>query len=210
MKYEWKKIDKQLYLPDETPVIVEVPKMKYFVIDGKGNPNTSSQFQEDLQALYSVSYGVKMFPKSGVVPENYYEYTVFPLEGIWDMGSKPEDLSNLNKEDFIYSLMIRQPDFVNDKLASEVIEKSKQRKKLKALDKIRFVEIEDGLCVQMLHLGSYDDELKSFVKMNEFCLKNDLKRKGHNHREIYLSDPRRVEVSKLRTVLRMFVERSNN
>jgi hypothetical protein len=210
MKYEWKKIEKDLYLPKERPTLITIKPMPFFVIEGKGDPNTSEDFKEAVQALYSLSYGVKMMPKSGTMPVGYYEYTVFPLEGIWDMSEAPTDLYNLDKDKFEYSLMIRQPDFVSKEVAHEVIEKTKKKKDILSLNKVHFEMIEDGLCVQMMHIGSYDDEPKSFALMDQFCKDNDLERTSHTHREIYLSDPRKVSKDKMRTVVRIMVKPKTN
>jgi hypothetical protein len=207
MKREWKKEEKNIYLPKEKPVLINIPKMKYFVVDGKGDPNNSPEFQDAMQALYSLSYGIRMMPKNGVTPEGYYEYTVYPLEGVWDIDDKTKGFSKMDKSNLVYSVMIRQPDFVDNALANDVLEKTKKKKDIKSLDKAKFQEIEDGLCVQMLHIGPYDDEPESFAKMEQFCIDNNLRRKSLTHREIYLSDPRKTDQSKLRTVLRIWVEK---
>jgi hypothetical protein len=208
MKYEWKKEEKDLYLPQSKPTIIKVPKMNFFVIDGEGDPNTSEEFSDAIGALYSLSYGVRMMPKSGTTPKGYFEYTVYPLEGVWDMKvDENTDFVKLNKSKFIYSLMIRQPDFVDKKLASDILEKVRNKKPNKLLDKVRFESIEDGLCVQMMHIGSYDDEPKSFNEMLKYCEENGYVRKCHNHREIYLSDFRKVDKDKLKTVVRFWIEK---
>lgn len=207
MKYEWKKNEKNIYLPKEEPTLIDIPKMKYLVVDGKGDPNTSKEFQENIQALYSLSYGIKMAPKSGMNIDGYYDYTVYPLEGVWSFDDEVADFSVIDKNHFVYSLMIRQPDFVTEDLFNEIKEKVKKKKDLSSLDKVRFETIEDGLSVEMMHVGSFDDEKKSFEKMEEFCEKNNLKRTSHSHREIYLSDFNKTEKSKLKTVLRFKVEK---
>ncbi|AOT71551.1 GyrI-like domain-containing protein [Geosporobacter ferrireducens] len=205
-KVDYKKTYKEFYLPPQKPVMTNIPEMKFFMIDGKGDPNGEA-FGEVVQALYSLAYGVKMMPKSGVTPGGYYEYTVFPLEGVWNMDSGAKDFSLLDKDKFIYTVMIRQPEFVTDQLAIEMIEKTKKKKPNPVLDNVCFGSIEEALCVQMMHVGSYDEEPVSFAKMEEFCIENGYKRIGHAHREIYLSDPRKTEVSKLKTVLRFRVEK---
>lgn len=103
--------------------------------------------------------------------------------------------------------MIRQPEFVTDQLAAEILEKTKKKKPNPALDRVRFGCIEEGICIQMMHMGSYDDEPASFARMESFCLENGFKRIEHTHREIYLSDPRKTEAHKLKTVLRFKAEK---
>lgn len=207
MKYEWKKSEKNIYLPKEVPTLIEMPKMNYFIIDGEGDPNTSAEFAEAIQALYSLSYGIRMLSKSDNPPKDFFEYTVYPLEGIWDMKvDEHTDFSKLDKNKFIFSLMIRQPSFVDKKLALEIIEKTKKKKYLPGLDKARFETIDGCMCVQMMHIGSYDDEPKSFDKMLKFCEEHNLMRTTHQHREIYISDPRKVDAAKRKTTLRINVK----
>ncbi|HRS21697.1 MAG TPA: GyrI-like domain-containing protein, partial [Clostridia bacterium] len=110
MKYEWKKQDKGLYLPKNQPEIVMVPPMRFFMLDGRGNPN-NEDFADAIGVLYSLAYAVKMMPKKGAAPEGYYEYSVFPLEGVWDLAPEARELEVLDKDSLIYTIMIRQPDF---------------------------------------------------------------------------------------------------
>ncbi|PKM87704.1 MAG: hypothetical protein CVU87_09110 [Firmicutes bacterium HGW-Firmicutes-12] len=205
MKYEWKKQAKELYLPKNEPGIIVVPSMKYFMLDGKGNPN-SDEFSEAIGVLYSLSYAVKMMPKKGATPQGYFEYTVFPLEGIWDLADEAKGLEKLDKDNLIYTIMIRQPDFVTKELAQEVIKNTKQKKPHPLLDKVRFATIEEGKCVQMLHVGPYENEPCSFAKMEEFCKANNLMRISKTHKEIYLSDARKTTPEKLKTVLRIQIK----
>ncbi len=174
--------------------------------DGHGNPNGDA-FADAVGVLYALSYAIKMMPKKGVTPEGYYEYSVFPLEGVWDLAEEARGLDKLDKDKLIYTLMIRQPDFVTDDLAQAVIEQTKKKKPNPLLDKVRFTELEEGLCVQMLHIGSYDDEPHSFAKMEQYCDLNGLKRLSKIHREIYLSDARKTVPDKLKTVLRFNVDK---
>ncbi|MCT4509041.1 MAG: GyrI-like domain-containing protein [Tepidibacter sp.] len=207
MKYEWRKQAKNLYLPKNKPEIITVPSFKFFMIEGKGNPN-SEDFSEAIKVLYSLSYTMKMLPKKGILPEGYFDYTVFPLEGIWDLAEEARILDSLDKSKLIYTIMIRQPDFVTDTLAQEVIEIVKKKKPHPLLDKVKFNSLEDDLCVQMLHLGSYDDEPKTFSIMENYCTQNNLKRSSKIHREIYISDARKTQPDKLKTILRFKVEPS--
>jgi hypothetical protein len=206
MKYEWKKVDKNIYLPKTKPEIIDLPEMRYLMLDGEGNPN-GPEFAEAIEALYSVSYGVRMSHKSGNIPEGYYEYTVFPLEGIWDLAEEARGKDTLDKDKLIYTLMIRQPDFLTDEILEYIIEKIKKKKNNKLIDKIRFEPLNEGLNVQMMHIGSYDDEPQSFKIMEEFCTENGLERIDKRHKEIYISDFRKTAPEKLKTVLRFKVKR---
>lgn len=195
MKYEWKKQEKNLYLPKSEPQIITIPKHKFFAIKGEGNPN-GKEFVEKVGVLYSLAYAVRMMPKSGFTPEGYFEYTVYPLEGVWENS----DVSD--KSTYIYTIMIRQPDFVTDHVVAKAIEITKKKKPNLLLDKVFFFEMEDGLSVQMLHHGDYDNEPQSFAEMLKFMEKNDLVCNNDTHREIYLNDPSKTERNKLKTVLR--------
>lgn len=205
VKYEWRKSDKALYLPKSKPELIEVPPMKYLMLNGKGNPN-DPEFAETIEALYSVSYGIRMSHKSETIPEGYYEYTVFPLEGIWDLEEEARGLEIIDKDKLIYTLMIRQPEFLTEEFAQTIIDKVKKKKPNKLLKNIKLGSIDEGLNVQMMHIGSYDDEVKSFNLMEEFCSNNNLIRTDKTHKEIYISDFRKVDPIKLKTVLRFKVK----
>lgn len=206
MKYEWRKKEKELYLPKENPIVVEVPEQKFIMLRGSGDPN-DKEFTEAIGVLYSLAYAIKSMPKKGIVPEGYFDYTVFPLEAIWDKGEKSKYSDILIKEDLVYTMMIRQPDFVTQDLLDKAINIVKKKKAHNLLEKIRFESINEGLCVQMLHVGSYDNEPESFDIMSEFCKRNNLIRKSNVHREIYISDARKVSPDSLKTVLRFEVKR---
>ncbi|MCI9976139.1 GyrI-like domain-containing protein [Clostridioides difficile] len=206
MKYEWRKKEKELYLPKENPILVEVPEQKFIMLRGSGDPN-DKEFTEAIGVLYSLAYAIKTMPKKGIVPEGYFDYTVFPLEAIWDKGEKSKYSDILIKEDLVYTMMIRQPDFVTQDLLDKAINIVKKKKAHNLLEKIRFESINEGLCVQMLHVGSYDNEPESFDIMSEFCKRNNLIRKSNVHHEIYISDARKVSPDSLKTVLRFEVKR---
>lgn len=204
-KVDYKKDFKEIYLPPTKPVVVDVPPMPYIMISGTGDPN-GDEFGIATQALYSLSYAVKMSYKSSDIPTGYYEYTVFPLEGIWDLVDKTKPLTD--KSNYAYTMMIRQPDFLTDELFYRFLEQTKKKKPNPFLDKAVFGSITDGLCCQIMHHGSYDAEHESFKKMDDYCIENGYVRIDLTHREIYLSDPRRTETSKLKTVLRYRIAKS--
>lgn len=206
MMHEWKKQEKNLYLPKQVPEIITIPKQMFFMLNGKGNPNSNS-FAEKIGVLYSLAYAVKMMPKQGYTPQGYFEYTIYPLEGLWDLTEEGKKSETLNKDEFLYTIMIRQPDFVTKEVVDKAFETVRKKKPHPLLDSVIYDAIEDGLSVQMLHIGSYDNEPLSFKQMDDFIVKNDLERRSLKHREIYLSDARKVEPDKLKTVLRYTVGR---
>ena len=203
MKHEWKKAEKKFYLPGTEPEFIKIPPFRFFSIEGKGNPNDKF-FAEYIGVLYSLSYAVKMSPKNGLAPENYFDYTVYPLEGIWDISeeAKKNPIEKFDKSSLVFNLMIRQPDFVTDAIAEEIIDMTRKKKPHPLLQKVIFNSLTESSCVQMMHVGSYDDEPASFKNMEDFCIKNNFTHETRRHREIYLSDARKVSPEKLKTVLR--------
>ena len=171
---------------------------------GKGNPNQEG-FRTDVEALYTLSYGIRMLPKKGVTPEGFVEYTVFPLEGIWDLDEEGRKMKELNKDHLIYKLMIRQPEFVTEDLFQKVLETARKKKPDLPLERVKFETWEDGLCVQMMYVGSYDEEPKTFRVMEQFCKNENLVRTDLTHKEIYITDPRKTSPEKAKTVLRFQV-----
>lgn len=204
-KYEWRKNDKNIYLPKQKVEILNLKPMKYYTIEGVGNPN-SEQFSEKIGILYAMSYGIRMSYKSSDPIKDYYEYTVFPLEGIWDLVDHSIEFTAHTKNNLKYKLMIRQPDFLSEEDALKNIERVSNKKFHKYSKDVKFEVIDEGLCAQMMHVGSYDDESKTFKIIDEFLSDNNYKRTTLVHKEIYISDFRRVEASKLKTVLRVFIE----
>ena len=207
MKYEWKKEEKYYYSPPNRPMLIDVPPYKYYTIKGNGNPNCSF-FEECVQALYAASYTIRMSYKKGLEPDGFYEYTVYPLEGIWDISEEAKKSFNgiINKDELVFNLMIRQPHFVSKEFAEMAKEWALKKKANPHIEELEFVEITEGKCIQMMHFGSYDNEPESFAIMENYCSKNQLTRKSMQHKEIYISDPRKVAPEKLKTVLRFEVE----
>jgi len=203
MAHEWKKTEKEIYLPGIKPEFKVIPPFRFFSIKGHGDPNDKT-FAEYIGVLYSLSYGVKMSPKKGFAPSGYFEYAVYPLEGVWDISeeAKKSQSAKLDKSSLVFNLMIRQPDFVTVDFASDIISKTKKKKPHPLLDNVIYNSIAEGTCIQMMHIGSYDDEPASFKRMEDFCIENNFKRESKIHREIYISDARKVSKDKLKTVLR--------
>ena len=210
MKHEWRKSEKAIYLPKAQPEVIDVPEFQYIVLSGEGNPN-SEFFSQCIEALYSVSYAIKMnLKKAKKQPEGYKDWTVYPLTGIWDISEKAKQnyTGSLNKDELVFDLMIRQPEFITQTFFDEMILYAQNKKPNELLSQIELRKIKDGKCIQMLHIGSYDDEPASFARMEEYADKINLKRKDKTHREIYLSDFRKVPVDKLKTILRFKVNES--
>jgi hypothetical protein len=203
MAHEWKKAEKEIYLPGTKPELKVIPPYRFLSIKGQGDPNDKA-FAEYIGVLYSLSYGVKMSPRKGYAPTGYFEYSVYPLEGVWDISdeAKKSQSTKLDKSTLVFNLMIRQPDFVSEGFAAEIISQTKKKKPHPLLDSVIFNTITEGSCIQMMHIGSYDDEPASFRLMEDFCEKNNYSRESKIHREIYISDARKVSKDKLKTVLR--------
>lgn len=206
MKHEWKKTEKRFYIPKQSPEYIEIPPFKFFTLKGAGNPNEAF-FKEYIGVLYSLSYAVKMSPKKNIAPAGYFDYTVYPLEGIWDLNEEARRSykGSSNKKDLVFTLMIRQPDFVREEFAQVILEQTKKSKPHDLLDEVKFETLAEGKCIQMLHLGSYDNEKESFKMMLDFAKREGYVRIDETHREIYLSDARKVAADQLKTVLRFNV-----
>ena len=204
MKYEWKKHDKELYGAKKIPALIVVPEQNYIMISGKGNPN-NVDFSNRVATLYSLAYAVKMGYKATAAKTNSQskidDYTVYPLEGIWKALQDTE----LVKENLEYTIMIRQPDFISEEMVRTALERVKVKKPTPLLDEVRFDTMKDGKCIEILHIGAFDDEPASFEKMEQFAEANHLERVENYHREIYLNNANRTERNKLKTILRYSV-----
>jgi len=202
---EYAELLNTLYKPSvKTAEIVSVPAMRFAMADGRGDPNTSKDFEDAVGALYAVSYGIKFLPKKGAAPQGYFDYRVSALEGLWDMPQGVE-YTLVNKDKFIWTLMIMQPGFVTQELFEEVRDEQLKKKGIDALRRIRFETYEEGLCCQMMHIGPYDAEPASFEKMMKYCEENGYRRMEKSHHEIYMSDARRTLRENLKTILRFKV-----
>ncbi len=207
-KIDYKKDFKDLYLPKNQAMIIEVPKMKFIVVEGKGNPNISIEYKNALELLYGLSYTLKMSKKGNYQIPHYCEYTVFPLEGLWWTAAGQFDLKA--KEKLSWYAMIRQPDFITEENYRWALQQYTKKKGPRDFSSVAFWEFAEGLCVQMLHLGSYDDEPKSFDTMAKFVTEKGYEKNADNkwhHHEIYLSDPRKVSPENNKTVLRYSIKK---
>lgn len=202
MKLEWKKHEKNLYGVKQSPRIVDIPMQQFIMIEGKGNPN-DKDFSDKVSALYSLAYAIKMMYKNIATSNDVSDYTVYPLEAIWkDIG----DTKQLDKNQLQYTLMIRQPDFIAKEMFLNALEKVKIKKPNNLYEQISFSTMQDGKSIEILHIGTYDDEPISFQKMDLLAKENTLVRSTDFHREIYLNNANRVLKSKLKTILRYSVK----
>ena len=204
MKHEWRKKEKAIYIPNTSPESLTLPPYKFVTIKGAGNPNTEL-FTKHIQALYAVSYTIKMsLKKATTKPQNYSDWTVYPLEGVWDIteSAKENYSGKINKDDLVFELMIRQPDFISPNYFKEILDIAKAKKGFELLDKVQFQKIAEGPCIQAMHLGSFDTEAETFAKMEKYAQNQNLERASKRHREIYISDFRKVPVERLKTTLR--------
>lgn len=204
MPYDFKKEQKELYQPKTAPALVHVPKMNYLAVRGKGDPNDpDGEYARSIPLLYGVAYTLKMSPKAGHVIDGFFDYTVPPLEGFWwQPGLAGVDYAN--KAGFHFLSLLRLPDFVTRADFDWAVESATAKKKMD-LSPVEFFPYDEGLCVQCLHLGPYDAEPQTAAKMHDF-----MRRQGYAlditdtryHHEIYLSDPRKCDPARLKTVLR--------
>lgn len=198
IKVDFKKTLKHLYYPPKEFTVVDVPEMQFLMLDGHGDPNTAQEYKEAIEVLYAVAYKMKFISKNVLEKD----YTVPPLEGLWWAKDMAAFSSDRDKSQWDWTLMIMTPDWINLELFTDAVAQVRKAKNPVALDKIRLESYNEGLSVQIMHVGSYDDEGPVLAKMHsEFIPGNGYIQNGKHH-EIYLSDPRRVAPEKLKTVLR--------
>ena len=196
-KIDFKRELAHLYNPPSHFVVVDVPPMSFLMIDGHGDPNTAQSYQDAVEALYALAYKVKFASKR----ELDRDYVVPPLEGLW-WAEEWDTFGKRDKDAWDWTMMIMQPEWITSEMVTEAIQQVIDSKDLPALGGMRFEPYDEGLSVQILHIGSYDDEAPTIARLhNEFLPQNGYTEAGKHH-EIYLSDPRRTVPEKLRTVLR--------
>jgi hypothetical protein len=209
-KLDFKKQNKDLYAPKNEPSIIEVPRMNFIMVDGQGNPNdTDGEYNQAVELLYALSYTIKMSNKNSSAEESC-DYVVAPLEGLWWLEDQA-DRNFTQKDNFYWTSMIRQPEFVTDEMFTQA--KAAVQKKKTNLDvtKARLESLVEGLCVQSMHIGTYDEEPATIAKIENYIVENgmyndigSLLPNGtvRNHHEIYLSDPRKANPLTMKTILR--------
>lgn len=204
MPFDFKKEYKEFYMPPKKPGIVKIPKMNYIAVRGTGDPNSENgEYKESIGLLYAVAFTIKMSKLGSHRMAGYFDYVVPPLEGFWwQEGSDSIDYSY--KENFHFISAIRLPDFVTADEFNWAVGEAARKKKLD-LSKVEFFTYDEGLCVQCMHIGPYDDEPKTIEAMHEHAAQNgyvpDI-RAERMHHEIYLSDPRKCAPERLKTVVR--------
>lgn len=204
MAFDYKKEYKEFYLPKNTPEIIEIPKMNYIAVRGKGDPNEEhGEYKASIGLLYGIAYTIKMSHKGTHKIAGFFEYVVPPLEGLWRQDDAAE-LDYSRKEDMQFISMMRLPDFVTEDDFEWAVREATNKKK-QDFSKVEFFPYDEGLCVQCMHIGSYDDEPATVALMHGYMKANgyepDISDTRYHH-EIYLSDPRKCDISKLKTVIR--------
>ena len=204
MAFDYKKEYKEFYMPKNKPSIVNIPAMNYIAVRGKGNPNDEKgEYKESIELLYGIAYTIKMSYKENYKIDGYFEYVVPPLEGFWwQDGIKGMDYSRKDELNFIS--IIRLPDFVKKQDYKWAVQEASKKKK-RDFSKVEFITYEEGLCVQCMHIGSYDDEPVTTKLMVEYAREHGYEiniTDTRFHHEIYLSDPRKTEPDKSKTVIR--------
>ena len=212
MAFDYKKEYKEFYLPKKKPEIVTVPKMNYIAVKGCGDPNKEDgEYKNSISILYALAFTIKMSKLTDYRIEGYFDYVVPPLEGFWwQQGVTQIDYSR--KDAFQWISVIRLPDFVSEKDFNWAKQQVKTKKGIDCSN-AKFLTIEEGLCVQIMHIGSYDDEPETITLMDQFIKENGYINDFSNtrmHHEIYLSDARRVAPEKLKTVIRHPIRKKDN
>ena len=204
MAFDYKKEYKEFYMPKNKPSIVTVPKMNYIAVRGKGNPNDEEgEYKKTIGLLYGIAFTIKMSYKGTHKIDGYFEYVVPPLEGFWWQDGRV-GIDYNQKEELNFISIIRLPDFVTKKDFDWAIEETTKKKK-QDFSKVEFLTYDEGICVQCMHVGSYDNEPATVELMHKYMEENgyvlDITDKRFHH-EIYLSDPRKCNENKLKTVIR--------
>ncbi len=204
MPFDFKKEYKEFYNSKSEPKIVDIPKANYIAVRGKGNPNEENgDYKETISLLYGVIYTIKMSYKGSHKIDRFFDFVVPPLEGLW-WQENTQELDYNRKNDMNFISLIRLPDFVNEEVFHWAIGEATKKKK-KSFERVEFFTYDEGKCVQCMHIGLYDDEPETIKKMNEFVIKEnykiDISHKRFHH-EIYLSNPQKCELSKLKTIIR--------
>lgn len=204
MAFDFKKEYKEFYMAKNKPQIVDVPRANYIAVRGKGNPNEENgEYQKAISVLYAVAYTLKMSYKTDYRIEGFFEYVVPPLEGFW-WQDNIDGVNYSDKSSFNWISVIRLPDFVTEKDFKWAIETAEKKKKLDC-SSAKFLTVDEGLCVQIMHIGAFDDEPKTVAVMDKFLedngYENDMNDKRLHH-EIYMSDARKVSPEKWKTIIR--------
>ena len=204
MAFDFKKEYKEFYMPKNKPEIVTVPQANYIAVRGKGNPNEiDGAYQKAISILYAVAYTLKMSYKTEHKIEGFFEYVVPPLEGFW-WQDNVDGIDYADKTAFNWISVIRLPEFITQKDFEWAVETASEKKKLDC-SSAEFLTVDEGLCVQIMHIGAFDDEPQTVTLMDEYIAQNGYENditESRLHHEIYLSDARKVAPEKWKTVIR--------
>lgn len=204
MVFDFKKEYKELYKPKDKPSIINVEKANFIAVRGVGDPNAeNSEYKQSISLLYPIAYAIKMSKKGDYKIDGYFDFVVPPLEGFWwQEGIKGVDYAN--KDSFNFISLIRMPDFVTKEVFEWAIEET-TRKKKEDFSKVEFFTYDEGLCVQCMHIGPYNDEPITVEAMHDYMIEQgyelDITDERFHH-EVYISDVRKISPEKLKTVLR--------
>ena len=203
-KVDFKKELKHLYKPSGRKfAVVDVPPMQFLMIDGHGDPNTAQAYQDAVEALYGVSYKLKFISKK----ELGKDYVVPPLEGLWWAENMATFSSQRDKNQWDWTMMIMQPEWITPEITDVAMKEVEKKKGLPALARLRLETYREGLSIQIMHTGSYDDEGPILAELHHEFIPNNGYEEAGKHHEIYLGDPRKVVPEKLKTVLRQPVRK---
>lgn len=204
MAFDYKKEYKEFYLPKNKSSIIDIPKMNYIAVRGQGDPNAEdSEYKKSIGLLYGIAFTIKMSKKGNHQIEGYFDYVVPPLEGFWWQNGA-EGIDYGHKENFQFISVIRLPDFVTKEDFNWAVAEATSKKKTD-FSKVEFLTVNEGLCVQCMHIGSYDNEPATIALMNEYIEQQGYAQdfsESRLHHEIYLSDARKVAPDRLKTVIR--------
>ena len=210
MAFDFKKEYKEFYMPKNKPEIVTVPQANYIAVRGKGNPNEiDGAYQKAISILYAVAYTLKMSYKTDHKIEGFFEYIVPPLEGFW-WQDNVDGIDYADKAAFNWISVIRLPEFITQKDFEWAVETASKKKKLDC-SSAEFLTVDEGLCVQIMHIGAFDDEPQTVALMGEYIAQNGYENditESRLHHEIYLSDARKVAPERWKTVIRHPIKRS--
>jgi hypothetical protein len=218
-KIDFKKMNKELYAPKNEPSTIMVPAMNFIMVDGHGNPNEEGgDYSKAVELLYALTFTIKMGKVKGSNEDGFFDYVVPPLEGFWWMSDE-NDMDFTKKDQYCWTAVIRQPDFITPAIFQEAQAEVKKKKPVLEVEKARLETFTEGLCVQCMHIGPYDSEAVTVDKMETYIKENNLindfspvQQEGRHrrHHEIYLSDPRKVNPATMRTILRHPVRKVEN
>ena len=204
MAFDFKKEYKEFYMPKSRPEIITVPQMNYIAVRGEGDPNEADgAYKKAVGVLYSVAYTIKMSYKGSHKIDGFFEYVVPPLEGFWRQGNN-SDIDYTDKGKFSWISVIRLPDFVTEEDFKWAVEEASRKKKFDC-SAAEFLTVDEGLCVQIMHIGAYDDEPRSVALLDDFIKENGYENDltdARLHHEIYISDPNKTVPEKRKTVIR--------